>query len=112
MIETINVIILLLPVAPLVALLVANSDVQRRNGLYALAGNLFLVFIWALFINWAMRGDANPHLFKGWVGGVLNLLFYDLWVFVIYGLAVALAGHFANRCALRRIRSKDAHVEM
>jgi len=107
MVETINLIILLLPIPPLVVLWVANSDAQRRNGFFALGGELFLLFIWALLINLIMRGDANQYLFKGAVGAVLNFLFYNLWALAGYGLLIAIAGHVAHRHSLKKNRGRN-----
>ena len=111
MLEIVNLSMLLLPLLPLTLLLVAMSDAQRRNGLYCLASTLSSMFIWASFVNWILR-DSGLVLFEGWVGAVLHFLLYNIWAIATYGLLIAITGHFANRYALRRIRSRNARFEM
>ena len=111
MVELVNLVIIFFPVIPVILLVLLSVNHNlRRFWLLSLSFSIVMIFVWSYFINWAWRYTHSSGLpfnpFAGPAAPFLYFFFGSLWPPTGYALMLAVAGYFANRVALRRIKQR------
>jgi hypothetical protein len=108
MLEVLVISLLLIPLVLLILLFQAQTDKLRRSWLMLTGIFLLNLLVWNLLLRWVIQGyrsmEINHDLFEGVGGKLLSRFFDGMWPSTVYALAIAIAGYFANRHALRRTR--------
>lgn len=108
MFTILNLLLLLLPTAPLVLLLTSTSNSLRRTWLLCLAFSILALLLWTSLVNWIVLGERHVglnttlNMFEGVYLTVMRFFFTSMWPAAIYAILLGIAGYYANRYAINR----------